>query len=67
MSKSTIVNENGFTHFAHSRCQQGCEPILVNYSRPIVNKDGFTPFTNGGCQSLLQSTRMGSSLKKHRE
>ena len=48
------LNENGFTHFAYGRCQQGCEPILVNYSRPIVNKfHGFTTFANGVCQSLL--------------
>ena len=37
MSKSTTVNEYGFTPFANGGCQS-----LLN---------GFTPFANGGCQS----------------
>ena len=49
MTKSTTVNEYGFTPFANG----GCQSLLVN-------EYGFTPFANDGCHSLLQSTSIGS-------
>ena len=56
MSKSTTVNEYGFTPFANGRCKSllqstrmGSHPLLmvdvnVYYT---VNKIGFTPSANG--------------------
>ena len=62
VSKSTIVNKNGFTPSANGGCQKstavkeyGFTPFANGGCQSLLN--GFTPFANGGCQSLLQSTR----------
>jgi len=68
MSKSTTVNNNGFTPFANGGCQSllqsirmGSHPLLmVDVKVYYRQQNGFTPFANSKYQSLLQSTKMGS-------
>ena len=49
MSKSTKVNENGFTPFDNGRCQS----VLKS------KRMGLHPFAKSKCKSLLKSTRIG--------
>ena len=67
MSRSTTVNEYGFTPYAIGRCQgllQSMSMGILCYWKmsrsTTVNKYGFTPFANGRRQSLLQTTSTGS-------
>ena len=64
MSRSTTVNENGFTPFANGRCQGLYHSVNENgftngecQSLHVVDENGFTLFDNGGYQSLNVTLR----------
>ena len=68
MSKSTSVNENGFTPLANGGCQSlaqstrmGSNPLLMVDVKIYLSQREWVYLANGGCQSLPQSSRMGSN------
>ena len=58
MSKSTTVNENGFTVYTLHPLLMVDVKVYYNQLEWVYTLQ-FTPFADGRCQSLVQSTRMG--------